>query len=286
MDPAFDRYGDALFSGSGLPDPSTVRGRVRQRTEHEQEADFYAHLMVNQQDLGRHRGLDELHVPYFDPVRDRFDDSYLADASGDRHLMETRMFSDPGDPMGTRSRLRRRELEDEILPDIGPMDRHVLGLPPDEGDVRRLARMREGGPLDIGLIDAMGGANAPRRYPDIRDVDFDFIGPPPLRGHRLGASYDERFLPREVEAELYMRSLDRTPRGRRSLSITSGFELPSGARSDPRMPRDVRMEDQLMGSPEANMLLGARPLLDRGGTPMPDIGLQEPMLPPRRNRRW
>jgi hypothetical protein len=53
-------------------------------------------------------------VPYFDPVRDRFDDSLFADASGDRLLMEPRwqgdqylrqlpMFSDPGDPMGTRN---------------------------------------------------------------------------------------------------------------------------------------------------------------------------------------
>lgn len=68
------------------------------------------------------------------------------------------MLSDPGDPVGTRSRHRRRGLEDEILPDIGPMDRHVLGLT-----------------FDIGLIDAMGGADASRRYPTaIRDVDLDF----------------------------------------------------------------------------------------------------------------
>ena len=76
---------------------------------------------------------DPARVPYFDPVRDRFDDSLLPDARGDRYLMEPRwqgdqylmqspMMSDPGDPMGTRARRRRRELEDEILPDIGPMD--------------------------------------------------------------------------------------------------------------------------------------------------------------------
>ena len=277
--------------------------------EDEQEANFYAQLMDNQQerdhyrqlqdelvpDIGRTRDLDEPRLPYFDPVRDRFDDSFFPDASGDRYLMEPRWrgdhylmelapLSDPGDPMGTRARRRRRELEDEILPDIGPMDMRVLGPPPDEGDVRRLARMQGRGPLDIGLIDAMAGADVRTPYATgIRDADFDFIGPPPVAGHRLGASYDEHFLPREDEAELYMRSRDRRPRRRRSLSITSSFRLPPGASSDPHMPRDVRMEDHLMGSPDANMLLGARPLIDRDGTPMPDIGLREPML---RNRRW
>jgi hypothetical protein len=256
MDPGFDRYGDAFFSGAGLLDPPPRRGRRRQRMEDEQEADFYAQLMENQQeqdhyrqlqnellpDIDHRRGLDEPRLPYLEPVQDRFDDSFFPDASGERYLMEPRWrgdqhlfekapLSDPGDPMGTRARRRRLELEDEIHPHIGPMDMRVLG---------------------------------------------------PVAGHRFGASYDEHFPQRGGEAELYMRSQDRRPRRRRSLSITSGFRLPPGATSDPHMPRDVRMKGHLMGSPEANMLLGARPLLDRGGTSMPDIGLREPMF---RNRR-
>jgi hypothetical protein len=197
------------------------------------------------------------------------------------------MFSDPGNSMGTRARRRRRELEDEILPDIGPMDMCALGPPPDERDVRQLARMHTRGRLDTDMIDAMVDADLGTPYATgIRDVDFDFLGPPPVSGLRLGATYDEHFRPREDEAKLYMRSRDRRPRRRRSLSITSGVALPPGATSDPRMPRDVRFEDHLMGAPEANMPLGARNLLDRGGTPMPDIGLREAMLGPRRDRRW
>lgn len=192
-------------------------------------------------------------MPYFDPIRDRFDDSFFADASGDRYLMEPHwqgdqylmqspMMSDSGDLMGTRARRRRRELEDERLPDIGPMDMRSFGPPPDERDVRQLARMQQRGPLDFGLIDAMGGANALTPYATgIGDVGFDFLGPPPVSGLRLGATYDERFRPREDEAELYMRLRDWRPRRRRSLSITSGVALPRGATSDPRMPRDVRL---------------------------------------------
>lgn len=166
------------------------------------------------------------------------------------------------------------------------MDMRSFGPPPDERDVRQLARMHTRGRLDTGMIDAMVGADLRTPYTTgIRDVDFEFLGPPPVSGLRLGATYDERFRPREDEAELYMRSCDPRPRRRRSLSITSGFALPPGATSDPRMPRDMRIEGHLMGAPEANMLLGARPLLDRGGTPMPDIGLRKPMLMPRRNRR-
>jgi hypothetical protein len=237
-------------------------------------------------------------VPYFDPVRDRFDDSLFLDASvdrllmeprweGDQYLMQSPMFSDPGDPMGTRARRRRRELEDEILPDIGAIDMRALGPPPDEHDVRQIARMHTRGRLDTGMIDAMVGADLRTPYATgIRDADFEFLGPPPVSGLRLGATYDERFRPREDEAEFYMRSRDRRPRRRRSLSITSGVALPPGATPDPRMPRDVRLEDHLMGAPEANMLLGARPFSDRGGTPIPDIGLREPMLGPRRERRW
>jgi hypothetical protein len=167
------------------------------------------------------------------------------------------------------------------------MDMRSFGPPPDEHDVRQLDRMHTRGLLDTGLIDVMVGADLRIPYATgIRDVDFEFLGPPPVSGLRLDATYDERFRPREDEAELYMRSRDPRPRRPRSLSITSGFALPPGATSDPRMPRDVSMEGRLMGAPEANMLLGARPLLDRGGTPMPDIGLREPMLMPRRNRRW
>lgn len=76
--------------------------------EDEQEAGFYRELMDNQQerdhyrqlqdeaipDIGHHRALEDLHVPYFDPVRDRFDDSYSPDASGDRPLMEPPWLGD------------------------------------------------------------------------------------------------------------------------------------------------------------------------------------------------
>jgi hypothetical protein len=151
MDPGFDRYGDATFGGSGFLGPPP-RGRRRQLMEDEQEADFYRQLMDNQQERDHYRQLqnealpniglgrifDEPRAPYFDPVRDRVDDSFFPDASGhrylmeprwqgDRHLMSSRFFGDPGDPMSTRARRRRRELEDEILPDIGPMNMRLLG---------------------------------------------------------------------------------------------------------------------------------------------------------------
>ncbi|GAB7336416.1 hypothetical protein MBLNU13_g09717t1 [Cladosporium sp. NU13] len=232
------------------------------------------------------------------PVRDRFDDSFFPDASGDRylmeprwqcnqHLMQSRRFSDSGHPVDSRARRRRRELEHKILPEIGPMDMRFLDPPPDELNFCPLAMMQDAGPLDTGLIEAMGDCNALTNHPTvIRDADLEVAGPPPLAGHRLGASYDGSCLPREYPAELYMRRQDRRPRRRRSLPNTSGFALPPGATADPRMPRDIGVEDHLMGSPETNTLLGARLLVDSGGTPMPDIGLQEPMLMPRRRRRW
>ena len=144
-------------------------------------------------------------MPYFDPVRDRFDDSLFTDANGyrylmephwlgDQYLMQSPMFSDPGNPMGTRARRRRYELEDEILPEMGPMDMRALGPPPDELDVRRMSRTQQRGPLDFDLIDAMGGADALTPYATgIKDADFEFLGPPPVAGHPLGATYDERF---------------------------------------------------------------------------------------------
>lgn len=67
--------------------------------------------------------------------------------------------------MLAESRLpRRRELEDEIIPEIGPMDMRLLGPAPDELDVRHLTRIQDAVPLDIGLIDAMCGANALTNY--------------------------------------------------------------------------------------------------------------------------
>jgi hypothetical protein len=102
--------------------------------DNQQERDRYRQLQhEGPPNIGFGRMLDKPRVPYFDPIRDRFDGSFFPGASGHRylmeprwdgnqHLMSSRFFGDPGDPMCTRARRRRRELEDEILPDIGPMD--------------------------------------------------------------------------------------------------------------------------------------------------------------------
>lgn len=152
MDPGFDRNGDAFFVGSDMLGSPLRRGRRSQLMEDEQETNFYRQLMDNQQERDHYRQLRhealpnidfgmmlaEPRVPYFDPVRDGFDDSLFPNASGHRYLMERRWLGDqnlmsspfcggPGDPMGTRARHRRPELEDEMLPDIGPMDMRLLG---------------------------------------------------------------------------------------------------------------------------------------------------------------
>lgn len=66
-----------------------------------------------------------------------------------------------------------------------------------------------------------------------------------------------------------------------SPSITSGYRLPPGAGENRGFPRHRRIEGSRMENPQADMLLGARPLDGgRADTPMPgDMG-----PPPRRSR--
>lgn len=70
-----------------------------------------------------------------------------------------------------------------------------------------------------------------------------------------------------------------------SPSLTSGMRLP-GANPNASFPRQRRMAGHRMGNPQAEMLLGARPLLGRADTRIP--GEMEPRprryreLPPRR----
>lgn len=56
-----------------------------------------------------------------------------------------------------------------------------------------------------------------------------------------------------------------------SPSLTSGYTLSAGANADASFPRYRRTPGHRMGNPQADMLLGARPLRGREGTPMPDV---------------
>lgn len=128
----------------------------------------------------------------------------------------------------------------------------------------------------------------------IMDRDFDLFGPPPTSGVGPDSLFADAYLsiergPRDPMAAFYSEPHQfppRTPRRRRGRSLTSGVELPPGASGNLQMPRDQFLHDHLMETPEANMLLGARPLPQLRGTPMPP-GFDDPPLPERRrNSRY
>jgi len=144
-------------------------------------------------------------MSYFDPFRDRYVDSYFPTSNGDhflmepswegdRYLMEMPPFGDPDDPLAERGRRRSRHLEERaayareesrrMREDIFPTLYHLgkvpaTGMPLSEWEFRTLDRGDTYNWLDARVIDAMGGAGAPYRYPrDIGDLDLEFLEPP------------------------------------------------------------------------------------------------------------
>lgn len=169
------------------------------------------------------------------------------------------------------------------------------GPAPTELDLMRSARSGAEDPRHMSFIDDMlGGFEQMPFDMGIMDQDFDLFGPAPTSGvgadSLFAGAYPsiERGRP-DPMAAFYGEPREfppRTPRHRRGRSVTSGFALPAGASGNRSMPRDQFLHDHLMGTPEANMLLGARPLPELRGTPMPP-GFDDPPLPERRrNSRW
>jgi hypothetical protein len=240
--------------------------------EDEAEAAQYRQLMANQEEMDHYRQLQGARPLSMSPpgmLEDPLSPYYAEDLA----------LSPPG--------LSR---EEAMLGFAGPA--------PSELDMMRSARS---GPEDLthmGFIDDMLGGFEQMPFDmgmNIMDRDFDLL---PAATSGMGAdslfadAYPsiERGPPDPMEA-FYGEPREpplRTPRHRRGRTVTSGVELPPGARGNPPMHRERWLHDHLMGSPEANMLLGARPLPDLRGTPMPP-GFDddfEPMPERRRNRRY
>ena len=189
--------------------------------------------------------------------------------------------------------------EDLLSPRGRPREDPMLDIAryaPNELDMMMLARSDYERPPDMRVLDDMlAGFDALPYDMGVMDRDFDLFDPPPASGVGAGSLFADDYPPIErglpdPMAAFYGQPRD-IPRRRRSRSITSGYRLPLGATSSPRMPRELRLQDHLMGTPQANMLIGARPLPELGGTPMPDFGDDEGFLVPvrpgggRRRRR-
>ena len=239
--------------------------------EDEAEAAQYRQLMDNQQEMDMYRQLQ-----------------------GPAAMSPADMMSPPGMLEDPLSPFYAEELA--LSPPGRSREEAMLGLAgpaPSELDMMRSARSGAEAPLDMAFIDDMlGGFEQMPFDMGIMDRGFDLFGPTSGAGADalIADAYPsiERGPP-DPMAAFYGEPQEfppRIPRRRRGRSVTSGFELPPGATGNPSMPTDLRLHDHLMGSPEANMLLGARPLTDLRGTPMPP-GFDEPPLPERRrNRRW
>ncbi|GAB7336415.1 hypothetical protein MBLNU13_g09716t1 [Cladosporium sp. NU13] len=272
MDCGFDRYGDAFFSAPELLDPPPRDGpgrrrRRRQAMEDQAEAEQYRQLMDNQAEMDQYRLLQ-----------------------GPLAMSPPGVLEDPLSPFYAE--------ELALSPPGVSREETMLGLAcpaPSELDLMRSARSGAKDPTHMRFIDDMLGGFHQMPFDmgmGIMDRYFDLFGP------TSGAGGDSLFAdaypsiergPPDPMAAFYgepREFLPRTPRRRRERSVTSGFQLPSGARGNPSMPRDRLLHDHLMGTPEANMLLGARPLPELRGTPLPP-GFDDPPLPERRrNRRW
>jgi hypothetical protein len=173
-----------------------------------------------------------------------------------------------------------------------------MGLPaPNELDMLRSARSGPERMPNMGVLDDMiSGFDHPPFDMSIMDRDFDLFGPPPVSDIGTESLFPDDYPPIERGPPDPMAAFYGEPqpdprrlrRHCRSRSITSGYELPPGARLNPGLPTEFRMEDHLMGNPQANMLLGVRPLADVGGTPMPGSNDFEPLPMTRRNLppRW
>lgn len=275
MDRGFDRYGDAYLSAGGMldrqdpRDSGRSRRRRRQAMEDEAEAAHYRQLMDNQQEMDQYRQLQ-----------------------GDRPLSMSPqdMLEDPLSPFYAE--------ELALSPPGLSREEAMMGLTssaPDEYDLRRMARSSPENPAHMNFIDDMlGGFDQMPFGMSVMDQDFDLYGPAVTSGVGAGSLFADVYPSIERERDpmeaFYGEPRQyppRTPRRRRGRSVTSGFELPADAGGNPPMPRDLVLHDHLMGSPEANMLLGARPLPNLRGTPMPPgFDDYEPMPERRRNSRY
>jgi hypothetical protein len=260
MDRGFDRYGDAYLYAGGMLDPSgprsskSSRRRRRQALKDEAEAARYRQLMDNQQEMDHYRQLQGARPLSMSPP------GMLEDPLRPYYTEELAL-SPPG--------LSRKEA---MLGLAGPA--------PSELDMMKSARS---GPEDLahmGFIDDMLGGFEQMPFDmgmGIMDRDFDLFAPAATSGMSADSLFADAYPsiergPPEPMATFYGEPRQpplRTPRHRRGRSVTPGFELPSGVRRNPPIPEDTNLHDHLMGSPEANMLLVARPLPDLRGTPMP-----------------
>lgn len=165
----------------------------------------------------------------------------------------------------------------------------------DEFDLRRMARSSPENPAHMNFIDDMlGGFEQMPFGMNVMDRDFDLFGPAAASGMSGDSLFADTYSSIEHEPDpmeaFYGKPRQypsRTSRRRRGRSVNSGYDLPPGAGSNPPMPRNLVLHDHLMGSLEVNMLLGARPLPDLRGTPMPPrFDDFEPMPELKRNSRY
>lgn len=151
-----------------------------------------------------------------------------------------------------------------------------LAAPAPSGlDLSRSFRSQTEDPRHINFIeDMLGGFEQMPFGMSIMDRDFDLFGPPPTSGVGTDSLFADAYPsiergPPDPMAAFYGEPRQfppRTPRRRRGRSVTSGVELPPSASGNLRMLRDRFLHDHLMGTPEANMLLGAGPLPELRGT--------------------
>lgn len=171
-----------------------------------------------------------------------------------------------------------------------------LAAPAPSGlDLLRSARNEPEYPRHMGFIDNMlGGFEQMPFDMGIMDRDFDLFGPPPTSGVGADSLFADAYpsielAPPDPMAAFYGEPRQfppRTPRCRRGRSVTSGVRLPPGASGNMQVPKNRFLHDHLMGTPEANMLLGARPLPELRGTPMPPLFDDPPLPEGRRNSRY
>lgn len=235
--------------------------------EDEMEAEHYRQLMDNQQEMDQYR---KLQGPAAMSPLD------MLEGPLSPYYAEELALSPPG--------LSR---EEAVLDLTAPA--------PSGLDLFRSARNEPEDPRHMSFIDDMlrGFEKMPFDM-GVMDRDFDLFGPAPTSGvgadSLLADAYPsiERGSP-DPMAAFYgepRQFTPRTPRRRRGRSVTSGVELATGASGNLQMPRERFLHDHLTGTPEANMLLGARPLLELRGTPMPP-GFDDPPFPERRrNSRY
>lgn len=200
--------------------------------------------------------------------RSRYGDSYLPAPGAERNSIELLWqdrrryglplppiphWEDPLQHMAHRlenslTDLRRVRAEEDIFFEMA-IDRQEYERPPDMSLI------------DDMLVDFDHDA---RNHGLVLDRGSDVFDP------SRGSGYVHPSIEREPDPEnVFYSEPQRQPPRRPSASITSGYRLPPGARSHPRLPTEPRLQGHMMGGPEANMLLGARPMTNRSGTLRP-----------------